>query len=388
MRRILIIVLALATLLCAAACTRMDEQKTKLRIFIRFPEQSLTKAGPGTTTATTLEQGIHDLRIWVFLAEPAGKLPAGQLVGYLQPTAEQYTIDGVTPQSFDIDLEKSLARDISRVDVYILANAASLGLDGNTLNINTTRDALNDLVLEGAVFGMKADATDPSKMIPSNGELKATDKGLPYSAFGKNILVSDDYPEALYLPTMELVRAVSKVRIVVSQVMEESGNKPMNFSITGLQLNDNLVPTKEYLFNRTDNPYTPYSIDGTFIANPLDFITTTKTQADIAGCTTPSKYAYKSQSIQDYETLITSGITSGELTSLGFCYLRESSKGLTGHIDYQIGSTSNSCVFEMENGENFARNCSWIVYIYFFDDTMRFTVTPATWVAGDKIPLT
>ena len=154
-------------------------------------------------------------------------------------------------------------------------------------------------MLDETTFGLKADSS-PSKPTISG------DVGLPYSAVGKNLLLEDDYPDALYISTLELVRAVSKVRVVVSQI---AGNS-MNFSITGLQLDGGLISTKEYLFNDTSNPYKIDKSDATasYVSEPLKLVTSEILKTEINGCSSPSKYAYSSSmTAQEYENLIQSG---------------------------------------------------------------------------------
>lgn len=381
MRKLLFISFCIVALLFATACSRLEGQKTKINIYVRLPELNATKAA--TVTAENNETQINNLKIWVFLAEPAGNAPAGKLVGYLEPTTYSF-LDGRV-NKFEMPIDAKLAREIGRVDMYVLANAVSTD-KANLLDINTTRETLDALVLEGTTFGLNADGT-PSKATVS------ADPGIPYSAVGKNLLLEDDYPDALYISTLELVRAVSKVRIVVSQIADANGGKPMDFSITGLQLNGNLVSSKEFVFNDTDKPFR-IDASSAYVSAPLTFIPS-GTEIDknaINGCESPSKYEFKpTLAAQDYEDLIKEGLNNSELSTLGFCYLRESDKKLVGQLSYKFnGVQKDPLTFEMLDGEVFSRNSSWIVYIYFFDDSMRISVSGTNWANATvvKIPLT
>lgn len=378
MRKLLLFIsLGIAALLLAAACSRLEEQKTKINIYVRLPEQGETKAG--TVAPAGNETRINDLKIWIFLAEAAGNTPAGTLVGYLEP--DSYNFAGGVVNKFEIEIDAALARMIGRVDMYVLANSVSTD-KADQMNINTSRETLESLVLEGTTFGLNADGT-PSRPTFSSSV------GLPYSAVGKNLLLEDDYPDALYIPTLELIRAVSKVRVIVSQI---AGNS-MDFSITGLQLSGGVIAAKEYIFNDSN---APYKIDATasYVTESLNFVTTEISKTAINGCTSPSKYAYDASAMtaQQYEDLIQEGLsaTKNELTSLGFCYLRESDKALTGQLSYRFNGVDKTLPFSMQAGEIFSRNSSWTVYFYFFDDSMRISVSGTEWADATviQIPLT
>ena len=391
MRKLFFICFGFAALLFAAACSHLDEPKEYINVYLNLPEQDLTKAETPAETKTK-ENAIRDLKIWVFLSESAGKYAAGTPVGYLAPSSSDLN---KSVHAIPI-IDKGLALVASKVDVYILANSKATGLDdgGKCKTGGSTKDwgalsvsDLNGLMLEGSAFGVT------SGNQPTNERVVDT-QGLPYSAYGKGMLLTDDYPDALSVAALTLVRTVSKVRVVVSQIQEESGNKPMNFKITGLKINENMIASQEYLFNTT-SPTTSYSIsDAGYVANPLAFVSSDIDKSSINGCLTPSKYTFgfvSGETTIDYQNRIDAGLSANELSEMGcgFCYLRETDKRIEGTISYQIGTNpEQSQVFKIDAAGDFARNRSWIVYIYFFDDTMRFSVTGTDWTSGGKTNLT
>ena len=376
MRKFRFIFLLVAVLLGTGACARLDEPQASLDIFIRFPDQSETKAG-SISPENEKETRIVDLRIWVFGHSSSDPSLNGKLLGFLAPTRLDYT--GTTANKFTILIDKNIAGKISTADVYVLANAKSAGLDngdGKSPVMNGTEykqwsdlsaSELDGIVMSGNAFGIKLN-TDATTYGPTNtGVLDS--EGVPFSAVGKGLNITGSGSH-LSVAAVELVRAVSKVQFVFSQFMDSEGVKPAEFTIVGLKLNGNKLAKEEPIF-----PSTTYS--GGYLENDLSFPVSAYTKTSIAGYLNPADYECQNgESAQDYRDRINDGISKGRLTRGPLCYLRESDQRLEGVFTYILaGETENKEVtFRMAEGETFSRNRSWIVYIYFMNDRMGFSV--------------
>lgn len=377
MRQFRYIFLLVAVLLGTGACSQMDDTQANLDIYIRFPDPSRTKAGSDVEPENDKETRIVDLRIWVFVHESSDSSLDGMQLGFLAPTKLDYT--GNTVNKFTILLDKAVASKISKADVYVLANAKSAGLDkGNGLSpvmsgteykkwSDLTATELDGILMSGNAFGIKIN-DDATTWGPTNTGVVDTE-GLPFSSVGRALNIGKSGSH-LSVETVELVRAISKVQFVFSQIMDSEGVKPAEFTITGLKLNGNKLAKEEYIF--TGTTYT-----GGYLENDLNFPVAAYTKAMIAGCLSPAAYESQSgESAQDYLDRINEGISTGALTRGPLCYLRESDQRLEGVFSYNLaGESENKKVtFKMAEGETFSRNRSWIVYIYFMNDRMGFSV--------------
>jgi hypothetical protein len=112
------------------------------------------------------------------------------------------------------------------------------------------------------------------------------------------------------------------------------------------------------------------------------------TADEIACSATPEDYAFDGQTALEYETLIRQGLAAGELTSCGLSYLRETDRQLTGTISYVLNGVPGTAEFSMKDPGDFARNHSWIVYLYFTSDAIQFTVSWTLWEEGHDFILT
>ena len=99
MRKFRHIFLLVAVLLGTGACSKTDDPQASLDIYIRFPDQSQTKAGTDVDPDNEKETRIIDLRIWVFDSAHNDKP-----LGFLAPTKLDYS--GETVHKFTILLDK------------------------------------------------------------------------------------------------------------------------------------------------------------------------------------------------------------------------------------------------------------------------------------------
>lgn len=373
MRKLKFIWIVLSALMLAGACSRLDEQNAALNIYVRLPEDVTTKAATDWSTLFNRETRINDLKIWVFLNESTdASLPAGQLLGYLEP--KQLNVVSGKVQKFTIPLKKEEAAKIKKVDVYVLAN--SLAIQMQEIGKTTTSAELDALTLSGNRFGIAVNGSPTNTSVIDN-------QGLPYTAVGKALTLSHSGSNlSLDNETLELVRTVSKVQFVFSQIMLSTGEKPVPFSINSLELNGGQIPEQEYLFNDSANKY---KIGNEYVPRALTF-PDLPTKNDIVGNTNPSSYAFSSsEKAKQYQDRIYEALINNTLTGYAPCYLRESDKALTGKIKYTLGnSTVKELPFSMSTNDRFTRNSSWVLYFYINNNSLSLSVSCADWTAVDS----
>ena len=371
MRRALHIGFLLLSLLLATGCREdMLDQVPKLTVYLDIPRPALTRADEGFIPSEyAAENAINTLQIWVFLSQACGEFAAGTCIGYLSP--DPLYMNDASDYKFAVPLNPLVADAHPDVDVFVLANAASAGYPD--LGAQTQRVELNNLVMEGDFFGISGNAPVYTE-VPEGG--------LPFAGVGKGMKMKGTYP-VLTLDTVTLTRTVSKLRFVFSQLMDE-GAAINDCQVTGIQINGSAIAMAEYLFN---DSMASYKIaPNQYVASPMTFQGYTGEQ--IALNTVPEDYAFQTgQTATEYESLIMQGISDGVLTS-SLCYLRETDKKLTGRIDYVLNGVAGSANFTMKDPGDFARNHSWIVYMYFTRDAIRFTVTWTPWEEGHSFILT
>ncbi len=374
MRKLKFIWIVLSALMLAGACSRLDEQNAALNIYVRLPEDVTTKAATDWSTLFNRETRINDLKIWVFLNESTdASLPAGQLLGYLEP--KQLNVVSGKVQKFTIPLKKEEAAKIKKVDVYVLAN--SLAIQMQEIGKTTTSAELDALTLSGNRFGIAVNGTPTNTSVIDN-------QGLPYTAVGKALTLSRSGSNlSLDNETLELVRTVSKVQFVFSQIMLSTGEKPVPFSINSLELNSGQIPEQEYLFNDSANKY---KIGNEYVPRTLTF-PGLPSKNDIVGNANPSSYVFDSsnETPQEYQARIYEALVNNTLTGYAPCYLRESDKALTGKINYTLGTLApRTLEFSMSAGEKFTRNSSWVLYFYINNNSLSLSVAYLNWDPVDS----
>ena len=307
----------------------------------------VTRADEGLVNAYTLERDIKSLKIWVFKHNDSADtdLP----LHYLSPDEPQLL--GSHPKLFQIALTapqvEALTGDARQVDVYVLANAESVGL--SSLDETATRAEVRDALIESDYFGTSSLTTDIST------------NGLPMSGYGEDITVTGTLP-VLSLPVVQLTRCVSKLRFVMAQNSETDSE----IAITSIQLNEDLFPESEFVFNTTNNPY---RLSGSYMPGVISFTP----PAEVAKTDHIIDLVYQSQNVQDYEDIVDRTVAEGEASQIGPFYFRESDKCLTGTIGYSItdeghnvtNKTKDFSMSDVPGNYNFSRNHTWIVYVYY-----------------------
>lgn len=353
-----------------------EKEDCFLNIYVYAPgHPMLTRADVGEIAHREIaESTVDTLRIWVF------KHSDGSLVGYLKATPSFLNeTDG--HEMFRMKVSRAFADHPENVDVYVVANAASVGL-ASSLKESTTRAELDAKMIGENYFGV-------SPLVSS-----VPDEGLPMSGVERNQPIYGSYPTLRVgtqdaMTTVQLTRAVSKLRFVLCRVTEDEDKaKKMLVSVDNIQLDENVIPTASYLMPVPTPSYTSYVSTAVSYGN-VD-------KATIPQVVNPMIYIYEKQAAQEYENLINGAVNAGHLKELGLTYLRESDKKLTGTITYQTKerdnieaqwkSTDETAHFSMALEGDFLRNHLWIVYIYFMDGKIHvLTVTDIgmkAWVEG------
>ena len=369
-----------------------DEEDCYLEIYVYAPGRPIvTRGDEGEIDPTDDESKVTSLKIWVF------KYADGTPVGYLE--ADPSLLSATTPRKYLMKLDREFVKNPTNVDVYVVANAESYvtSTDENEtieLKESTTRSQLDKAVIGQTSFGISS---------PSRVE-SVPQEGLPMSAVLRNQPIFGSFPtlhvgEDNKMATLELTRAVSKLRFVLCRIKEAESTSKKFVSIDGIQLNGSQIPTTSYLMPGT------YSYTGKYDGNPIIYVNAENKLTDIPAVDNPLVYVYDTQSAQEYEDLIDaavksklswlinygtekgipelSGLTASsplpQLKQIGLTYLRESDKQLAGVINYtykekegdnevQVQATAD---FTMAAPGDFLRNHSWIVYVYYMDSKIH-----------------
>ena len=314
----------------------------QLSVTLDIPSAILTRADEGETPARGRENDLHDLRLWVFTS--ADHAP----VGYLEIQEGDFPTNGEARQ-YAIPVSRSFADERPQVDVFVLANQASVGL---SLGASATWQQLNGASFGGTYFGPDEPVRDVSATT-----------GLPMSGVLMNASIEGREPE-LSVPTVKLRRCVSKIRFLFSRTQTENSEDPdpiEDVSVDEIVIGGNRIPLNEYVFAASGSRIAP----GGYTSSEIHL----GGRAVIALSDAPEKYSYAYQDAISYENLLDEGVAGDELTEGGCVYLRETDRQLTGSIKYSITKhgvkEQKTKTFSMVAPGHFIRNHSWTVYGYF-----------------------
>lgn len=357
-----------------------EKEDCFLNIYVYAPgHPMLTRSDVGEITYRDIaESTVHSLKIWVFRHDD------GSRVGYLDatPTFLNET-DG--QEMFRMKVEKEFADNPVNVDVYVVANAESVGL--TSLGVSTSRDDLDAAKIGESSFGVGNGTFVANSMVSPVSAVPTT--GLPMSGVEKDQPIYGSYPTLRVgtqdaMTTVQLTRAVSKLRFVLCRIASEDDKELV--SIDGIQLDGGMIPTESYLMPGI-HTYSNY------VGDPIVYVNSENKllKANIPTVVDPMKYAYETQAAQDYEDMINEAIAGTShanesdqpLMELGLTYLRESDKQLTGTIQYTVraknaseNAPQSTTTFSMAAPGDFYRNRSWIIYVFYMDAKIHvLTVT-------------
>lgn len=389
MRRIGFISLLLPAVLFTA-CRRESPriEAYELGIFLSTPAATVTKAEVGPVASNAdFETALHSLEVWVFESEGNHTLVAHRLLetGELpQPGRLQYYAVPVSPE---------FARTRPDVDVFALANAASIGvqLDANStwqevkeaaFGVDGTKDYFG---VSSPVRAVRAvvhnDETDTDEVQISADE-RLTANGLPMSGVGMGMAVQGEDP-VLRLEKVTLQRAVSKLRYVFCKTASDDEDVVVINSIT---LNDETFPVNQYVFPSSEDSYhiVQPQVGDTYLKDAAGILNVSCSSLAIASNERPEKLVYSGQSAAYYETLLNDAIAARQLTDLGTTYLRETDKLLKGSVTFTINDNPPSTrTFTMDPEQfdyDFARNHTWTLYGYFLSGRrLQLSVRALPW---------
>lgn len=390
MNRIKVIGIMLIVLL--TACSQHDESQEEekekqpafINVYVYAPEQPMvTRADIGEVPSidnTINEKTITSLQIWVFNAESEEH----ENIAYFSPESV-YNLNNGTGATYQLGVNDAFSQAEPKplVDVYVVANAASCGL---ALDKNTTRAQLEEAMIQ--IQEVEAVTKDYFGLTTLTN--KVPEAGLPMSGVLRGVEVTGAAPVFKIIPTVNLMRAVSKLRFIFSNGTDKT------IKITSIKLDEEMIPTQEYLFLETGEDASAYHLGVNQVTGEIEYVTgetefvndaLKEALNDIAKNEDPIDYVYQSgQDAKEYEDLIDAGLhkPTPELTQVGPFYLRESDKQLTGTITYEVidGETQEKeAVFKMADAGDFSRNHTWIVYAYYGVSRLEVvTVAVQEWI--------
>lgn len=365
------------------ACKGSDEDNDSrddcyLDIYVYAPDRPIVTRGDvgEVLPSDEAEKTVHSLQIWVF------KSNGGDKVGYLgvDATSAEYAdptyLNKTGQQKYRMKVAKEFADHPEAVDVYVVANSETCGLE---FSESSTRKTLDD-----ATIGKMSPVSGECYFGPAEKQSSVPPKGLPMSAILKNQSISGSFPalrigSETEMTTLKLTRAVSKLRFVLCRKDDISSTKQL-VGINSITLNANQIPDETWLITREFRNYTQRS------HSAINYGSVAKD--DILKVENPLDYVYETQTAQNYEDLINLAISANKLKQLGLTYLRESDLQLKGNINYTYSDNgiekTVDTEFSMAAPGDFLRNHSWIIYIYYMDTKIHVQVVTdigmKTWI--------
>ncbi len=358
----------------------IEEETVPLTFYLQTAGSQQTRAYIGNVDEEGGEDAIRSIKVWLF--------DGSNCVSYS---------DDISDNNVTMSIPKSYVG--KNVDVYIIANASSVGL--NSLNGDTELGTLKTQIM-----GSKDQST--TYFAPASPTTEVPSEGLPMSRIVKNCPISQasDGIKAT-LPEIVITRAVSKIRFAFAKTKDHKGE------VLGIKINGNMIAGSEYIFpvepsDANEADYTaPYigdlhanivsnnyvsdamllgSTDGNSVLVPTANIQEVYDQNDDTKDPTIYTWANWSdanstltnqQKAVQYNTLMDTYVTNK-------VYLRETNKQLTGTVYYRLSSTGavKSADFRMiqsSDVQDFARNHIWIVYGYFLGNKFNLIVQTIPW---------
>ena len=326
-----------------------EDDAPGLSIGVEFPFTPVTKAG-SELPADPPENAIHSLSLWVFRHEEPHAL-----VGHLSITEFP---EGGGVKWYTIPVDWNFVNNRPPVDVFVLANAASINLDDldGESSWATVSSAVFGQVNGYDHFGV----TNPVTDVDGNN-------GLPMSGMGENLSVYGSSPR-LKVDAVTLQRAVARLRMVFCRMKTEGEEEEKDqISIQRITIYGGRIPKQEMIF--TTGPTGIKILDEETPANNYDPTTYERTWPEntpIRENEAPENYIYINQDPVAYQSAIdVAAKEDNTLTDLGYTYFRESDQKLMGRVYYTINGNSRFREFSMAAPGDFARNHTWTLFGYF-----------------------
>lgn len=379
-RRLGMAIAALLMLSTMASCSDQDSQapatgdEAYLNLSFSTATNTTTRAGGSENLGTNetkanpdSESDIHNIKVWVFKTgsdDDAHPIAAKEDT---PPAVDGKPVNGNYTLSLKF-LRKMNNKDVTNIDLYILANSESTNanLKGKTLYTITRKD-LKELTFTSP-FGIKDDGSGSAETtaVPANG--------LPISRAITNIDVKrfaalTEAEAQNKRITIPLVRAVSKLHFYFAR---KAGEEAMtgNVKVTRIEIDGSTFPTESYVFpdeeeyTKADaNKAATSSKYGTPAYVPTALQLGGVENSGIAAVPDPTAFIKKSQTAQEYlNAFKDAGIDSHHLS-----YLRDTNKPIKGKIYYQLakGGSEKFREFTIPSEDKAIRNRELVVYGYF-----------------------
>ena len=356
-----------------------------------------TRALEGNVAGTGNENKIYDIQVWAYdhtAGADAAPIGYAQIMDIASGNGAQ-TTSSSTLYDATVKMTLYLPKEFvehatARIDIYFIANYKSILPQAPSATLS--RSALEALSFGGDYFGIDATTLAPkANSVPAGG--------LPMSAIKKNLSLSEMLQvggplQLRYNETVLLKRAVSRIAFFFSR---QVGINP-DVTIKKIELDGNLIPANELVLpNQADNnlPNLPSGVtydtgicrlaNTTNAANPIlvkaDIPETTNPELLRSDCETNGNATMTAQEYVDFIEGKASQ-TTPEATKVGYYYLRETGKKITGKIYYTYDGTDKTTTFTMYNNGDFARNHTWIVYAYFLKEGLYVIPMIQPWIVG------
>ncbi len=352
-----------------------QEDGPHLGVAVQFPKMSQTKADDDPLLpASYAENTIHSLAIWVFeTAEPHKQ------VLYKRIPEEDFPPGGGI-RRYSLPVEKDFAESAPNVDIFVLANAKSIGLESLLVRAGDL-DSSNDPTyseLDEAAFGQVGSSDHFGLDIPVR---TVPDEGLPMSGVRKNCPVVGEAP-VLRVETVSLKRAVSRFRILFCK----SSSLENNVQIKKVTFYGYQFPKKELVFTEDD-----WGIvyESEVIDSYVEFPFVLNSEVTPASSSAPEDFIYVDQQDPEaYETMLNDAVSEGHLTDYcatgegvsPYFYFRESDQKLSGLIEYTVNGATRTKEFSMSAMGDFARNRTWtLLGIFVSGNNLQLSLRALPW---------
>ena len=380
------IILLLLTGVLALSCVRepypsgQEEGKMEepsLGLAVEFPKMGQTKADSDQyLDALESENTIHSLAVWVFEANDSHSL-----VVYKRIPKEDFPPGGGL-RRYSLPISKDFAERVPNVDIFVLANAASIGQE-SLLARAEDEDLANDPTsaeLDELSFGLDPDNAKIDYFGTSNLVRNVSGDGLPMSGVSKNCSVQGEAP-VLRVEAVRLKRAISRFRIVFCR----SSNLDKTVEVKRVTFYGYQIPKREYVFttNNTGIVYEDEKIDS-YVPAPFSL----ERQVTPAPNTEPENYIYLNHDPETYEQMLNDAVVAGVLTDYGakdemtgpYFYFRESDLKLSGLIEYSVNGNLHTKEFNMQSNGDFARNHTWtLLGVFVSGNNLQLSLRALPW---------
>ncbi len=359
-----------------------------------------TRALEGNVAGTGNENKIYDIQVWAYdhtAGADAAPIGYAQLMDIASGNGAQTTSSSTLYDDATVKMTLYLPKEFvehatARIDLYFIANYKSILPQAPSATLS--RSALEALSFGGDYFGIDATTLAPkANSVPAGG--------LPMSAIKKNLSLSEMLQvggplQLRYNETVQLKRAVSRIAFFFAKQQ----NITAEVKIDKIEIDANLIPNQQLVFpNQTNSSIANLPAGVTYgtsvcrfantnTANPLlannDIPETANPELLRSDCTTNGN---STMTAQQYASFIEqkASQTTPEAVQVGYTYIRETGKKITGKIYYTYAGTPKTATFTMYADNDFARNHTWIVYAYFLKEGLYVTPMVQPWDVGGSM---